>query len=168
MTPASLKVGLSELDYRAKLMPLVEGSARSVTFDAVQRRRNGTVYPIKVHVWRIRGPSSELFAEVSIATADQRKAFGLLEQVFDAIPGGIGVFDNRSRLLMANRRLYDLMNIPPELFPPVRGSRISCATMRAAANGAMAIRKRWCASVSNRRRSACPTASSGNARAARC
>lgn len=118
MTPASLKVGLSELDYRAKLMPLVEGSARSVTFDAVQRRRNGTVYPVKVHVWRIRGPSSELFAEVSIATADQRKAFGLLEQVFDAIPGGIGVFDNRSRLLMANRRLYDLMNIPPELFPP--------------------------------------------------
>ncbi|MFY8100714.1 MAG: PAS domain S-box protein, partial [Allorhizobium sp.] len=118
MTPASLKVGISELDYRAKLMPLVEGSARSVTFDAIQRRRNGTVYPVKVHVWRIRGPSSDLFAEVAIATADQRKAFGLLEQVFDAIPGGIGVFDNRSRLLMANRRLYDLMNIPPELFPP--------------------------------------------------
>ncbi|MFY8100259.1 MAG: PAS-domain containing protein, partial [Allorhizobium sp.] len=84
----------------------------------VQRRRNGTVYPVKVHVWRIRGPSSDLFAEVAIATADQRKAFGLLEQVFDAIPGGIGVFDNRSRLLMANRRLYDLMNIPPEMFPP--------------------------------------------------
>lgn len=118
MTPASLKVGISELDYRAKLIPLVEGSARSVTFDAIQRRRNGTVYPVKVHVWRIRGPSSDLFAEVAIATADQRKAFGLLEQVFDAIPGGIGVFDNRSRLLMANRRLYDLMNIPPELFPP--------------------------------------------------
>lgn len=118
MTPASLKVGLSELDYRAKLMPLVDGSARSITFDAIQRRRNGTVYPVKVHVWRIRGPSSDLFAEVAIATADQRKAFGLLEQVFDAIPGGIGVFDNRSRLLMANRRLYDLMNIPPEMFPP--------------------------------------------------
>lgn len=118
MTPASLKVGISELDYRAKLMPLVEGSTQSVTFDATQRRRNGTVYPVKVHVWRIRGPSSDLFAEVAIATADQRKAFGLLEQVFDAIPGGIGVFDNRSRLLMANRRLYDLMNIPPEMFPP--------------------------------------------------
>lgn len=118
MTPASLKVGISELDYRSKLLPLVDGSARSVTFDAVQRRRNGTVYPVKVHVWRIRGPSSDLFAEVAIVTADQRKAFGLLEQVFDAIPGGIGVFDNRSRLLMANRRLYDLMNIPPELFPP--------------------------------------------------
>ncbi|MDZ7875986.1 MAG: hypothetical protein U5N27_24600 [Rhizobium sp.] len=27
MTPASLKVGISELDYRAKLMPLVEGTA---------------------------------------------------------------------------------------------------------------------------------------------
>ncbi|MBC2773020.1 PAS-domain containing protein [Rhizobium sp. AQ_MP] len=118
MTPASLKVGISELDYRAKLMPLVAGGAQSVTFDAIQRRRNGTVYPVKVHVWRIRGPSSDLFAEVAIAKADQRKAFGLLEQVFDAIPGGIGVFDNRSRLLMANRRLYDLMNIPPELFPP--------------------------------------------------
>lgn len=63
MTPASLKVGISELDYRAKLMPLVEGSTRSVTFDAIQRRRNGTVYPVKVHVWRIRGPSSDLFAE---------------------------------------------------------------------------------------------------------
>ncbi len=118
LTPASLKVGISELEYRSKLLPLVDGSARSVTFDAVQRRRNGTVYPVKVHVWRIRGPSSDLFAEVAIVTADQRKAFGLLEQVFDAIPGGIGVFDNRSRLLMANRRLYDLMNIPPELFPP--------------------------------------------------
>jgi PAS domain S-box-containing protein len=118
MTPASLKVGISELDYRARLIPLIEGNARSVTFDAIQRRRNGTVYPVKVHVWRIRGPSSDLLAEVAIATADQRKAFGLLEQVFDAIPGGIGVFDNRSRLLMANRRLYDLMNIPPEMFPP--------------------------------------------------
>lgn len=118
MTPAMLKVGLSEADYRAKLVPLMLGRHHSITFDAFQRRRNGTVYPVKVHVWRIKGRDTDVFAEVAIATADQRKAFGLLEQVFDAIPGGIGVFDNHSRLLMANRRLYDLMNIPPELFPP--------------------------------------------------
>ncbi|RKE85928.1 PAS-domain containing protein [Rhizobium sp. AG855] len=118
MTPAELKAGVSEADYRARLVPLMLGRAQKISFDTIQRRRNGTVYPVKVHVWRIKGQESDLFAEVAIATADQRKAFGLLEQVFDAIPGGIGVFDNRSRLLMANRRLYDLMNIPPELFPP--------------------------------------------------
>ena len=118
MTPAQLKSGLSEADYRAKLVPLMLGRSQRISFDSIQKRRNGTVYPVKVHIWRIKGQETDLFAEVAIATADQRKAFGLLEQVFDAIPGGIGVFDNRSRLLMANRRLYDLMNIPPELFPP--------------------------------------------------
>lgn len=118
MTPAQLKAGLSEADYRARLVPLMLGRSQKICFDTIQRRRNGTVYPVKVHVWRIKGQEADLFAEVAIATADQRKAFGLLEQVFDAIPGGIGVFDNRSRLLMANCRLYDLMNIPPELFPP--------------------------------------------------
>jgi PAS domain S-box-containing protein len=118
MTPAQLKSGLSEADYRARLVPLMLGRSQKISFDTIQRRRNGTVYPVKVHVWRIKGQEADLFAEVAIATADQRKAFGLLEQVFDAIPGGIGVFDNRSRLLMANCRLYDLMNIPPELFPP--------------------------------------------------
>lgn len=121
MTTVGLKVEMSEADYRDRLKPLMSGRCPSVSFDACQRRRNGTVYPVKVHVWRIRGEETDLFAEVAVATADQRKAFGLLEQVFDAIPGGIGVFDNRSRLLMANRRLYDLMNIPPERFPP--GSR---------------------------------------------
>ncbi|MDH4442107.1 MAG: PAS-domain containing protein [Rhizobium sp.] len=118
MTTAELKSGLSEADYRAKLVPLMLGRSQKICFETIQRRRNGTVYPVKVHVWRIKGQDADLFAEVAIATADQRKAFGLLEQVFDAIPGGIGVFDNRSRLLMANCRLYDLMNIPPELFPP--------------------------------------------------
>lgn len=118
MTPAELKAGLTEAEYRSRLVPLMLGETQKISFDTIQRRRNGTVYPVKVHVWRIAGQDTDIFAEVSIATADQRKAFGLLEQVFDAIPGGIGVFDNRSRLLMANRRLYDLMNIPPELFPP--------------------------------------------------
>ncbi|KQW31501.1 hypothetical protein ASE36_04450 [Rhizobium sp. Root274] len=118
MTPAELKAGISEADYRARLVPLLLGRTQKICFDTIQRRRNGTVYPVKVQVWRIKGEETDIFAEVAIATADQRKAFGLLEQVFDAIPGGIGVFDNRSRLLMANRRLYDLMNIPPELFPP--------------------------------------------------
>ncbi|QLF69560.1 PAS-domain containing protein [Peteryoungia desertarenae] len=118
LTPAALKVGVSNDEYREKIAPLVRRESTSIVFDAFHRRRNGTIYPVKVHVWRVSGQDGDLFAEVAIATADQRKAFGLLEQVFDAIPGGIGVFDNRSRLLMANSRLYDLMNIPPELFPP--------------------------------------------------
>jgi signal transduction histidine kinase len=121
LTPAALKVDMSEAAYRELIGSVLNGQCNNVSFDACHRRRNGTLYPVKVHVWRIRGDDQDLFAEVAVATADQRKAFGLLEQVFDAIPGGIGVFDNRSRLLMANRRLYDLMNIPPELFPP--GSR---------------------------------------------
>lgn len=122
LTPAQLKVDMGEETYRRHLAPLLTGNCNSVCFDARHRRRNGTVYPVKVQVWRIRGgEDGDFYAEVAITTADQRKAFGLLEQVFDAIPGGIGVFDKRSRLLMANRRLYDLMNIPPEQFPP--GSR---------------------------------------------
>ncbi|MDO1581220.1 sensor histidine kinase [Rhizobium oryzicola] len=121
MTTASLKVDMSEVEYRKRLEPLIIGRCTNISFDCYQRRRNGTVYPVKVHVWRIREQETDLFAEVAVAAADQRKAFGLLEQVFDAIPGGIGVFDNRSRLVMANRRLYDLMSIPPEQFPP--GSR---------------------------------------------
>lgn len=118
LTPAGLKVDMSEVAYRDLIGTVLNGQCSNISFDACHRRRNGTLYPVKVHVWRIRGEDQDLFAEVAVATADQRKAFGLLEQVFDAIPGGIGVFDNRSRLLMANRRLYDLMNIPPELFPP--------------------------------------------------
>ena len=118
LTPAELKVGMSDDEYRERIAPLVKGDCTSIVFDAFHRRRNGTIYPVKTHVWRVSGNEGDIYAEVAIATADQRKAFGLLEQVFDAIPGGIGVFDNRSRLLMANRRLYDLMNIPPELFPP--------------------------------------------------
>ncbi|SIP98704.1 Signal transduction histidine kinase [Rhizobium sp. RU35A] len=121
MTPAALKVEMSEAAYRAQIEPLLSGRCTSICFDARHRRRNGTVYPVKVQAWRIRSDEGDFYAEVAVTTADQRKAFGLLEQVFDAIPGGIGVFDKRSRLLMANRRLYDLMNIPPEQFPP--GSR---------------------------------------------
>ncbi len=73
--------------------PLLSGQRNSVLFDSFQKRRNGTVYPVKVQIWRIQGKDTDVFAEVVIASADQRKAFGLLEQVFDAIPGGIGVFD---------------------------------------------------------------------------
>jgi PAS domain S-box-containing protein len=119
MTPLSLKPEMQLRDYRRLIEPVLHGHEKFVTFDTVQARRDGSRYRVTVKVISLRGEKGECLAEVVVdTTEEQRKVLGILQAAFEAFPGGIAVFDHRLELMIANRNLYELLDVRPDAFPP--------------------------------------------------
>lgn len=117
MTPIDLKDGISEEQYRELLQPLVSGKTGCVSFEARQRRRDGTLYHVTVKVWMLQHAEGTIFVELIVDESDNKKLLGLLQATFDSFPGGIAVYNESMRLIIANSRLYELMDLPQQLFP---------------------------------------------------
>jgi len=50
LTPLDLKPDFSEADLRGLIAPLLNGKEEKVEYEAVHRRKNGTSYPVEVHL----------------------------------------------------------------------------------------------------------------------
>ncbi|MCV3766320.1 sensor histidine kinase [Rhizobium sp. TRM95796] len=119
MTPVSLKPDLTLDEYRILINPVISGREKFVTFETFHARRDGSQYRVTVKVISLRGEKGECLAEVVFdTTEEQRKMLGILQAAFEAFPGGIAVFDHRLDLMIANRHLYDLLDVSPDAFPP--------------------------------------------------
>jgi signal transduction histidine kinase len=117
MTPADLKYGMDIQQYWRLLEPLIAGKTDCVVFGARQQRRDGTLYDASVKIWRLQNAAGPSFVELVIDQSDHKKLLGLLHATFDAFPGGIVILDENLRLTFANRRFYQLVDIPPEKCP---------------------------------------------------
>jgi len=117
MTPADLKQNMDVQQYWRILEPLLTGKTDCVVFSARQQRRDGTLYDATVKIWRLENSAGPAFLELVIDQSDHKQLLGLLHATFDAFPGGIVVLDENLRLTFANRRFYQLVDIPPEKCP---------------------------------------------------
>ena len=50
MTPLDLKPEFTEDKFRKLISPLLDGSMEKTDFETVHRRKDGTTYPIEVHL----------------------------------------------------------------------------------------------------------------------
>lgn len=50
LTPADLAPDFSEIELRKMIAPLLENSKDKIEFETVHRRKNGTTYPVEVHL----------------------------------------------------------------------------------------------------------------------
>ena len=117
MTTLDLKDGLTETQYRELIEPLRNGSGKSVVFECCQRRRDGSIYAAKIKVRLLAHAEGDLLIEVVEDESDNNKLLSLLHATLEAFPGGIAVLDENLKLTFANRRLYELVDIPPDRFP---------------------------------------------------
>jgi len=80
LTPVDIKPEFTEPQFLELVSPLVNGESRVLVFETIHRRKNGTTYPVEVHLQLSRVGGRAVFAAiVSDITERQQTQTALLE-----------------------------------------------------------------------------------------
>jgi len=66
LTPLDITPGFSEGAYRKLVQPLVTGGQEILVYEAMHRRKNGSVYPVEIHLQFNRQDSAAVFLAIII------------------------------------------------------------------------------------------------------
>ena len=121
MTPVDVKPTQTLESFRALLSPLQEGTKAKVVFESSHLRRNGSTYPVEVHVQIVRREPQRLFLAIVNDISDRLAAEQKLrarEARFRAlIENNLDVLllaDENSRLTFASPSISRLLGYTPE------------------------------------------------------
>lgn len=117
LTPHDLKEDMDEARYREHIEPVLTGEFTHVSFEARQRRKDGSTYDATVKVWKLQTDNTEALVELVVDHSDHNALVSLLSAAIDSFPGGFCAFDGNLRLSVANRRYYELLGLPEGQFP---------------------------------------------------
>jgi PAS domain S-box-containing protein len=120
MTPVDIQPELTPALLRQFLLPLINQKREKVIFQTLQRRADGTTYPVEVHWQSIFQAGEQIFlavildiSERQIAEAERQKLVSLVEHSIDfiVIVKPTGAIDY---LNQAGRRLIGLLDNPEQ------------------------------------------------------
>lgn len=72
MTPADIKPHLSIETFRDMIRPLITGEKEQLIFETVHRRKNGTDYPVEVHLQLHNQPGKRIFYAIINDISDRK------------------------------------------------------------------------------------------------
>ncbi|MHB8106311.1 MAG: PAS domain S-box protein [Candidatus Cryosericum sp.] len=117
MTMLDIKPQFTRLRFEELLQPLRDGTREMVVFETVYRRKDGTTYPVEVHLQRVRGegPSSFLAFTNDISERQRMQAQLLQSQKMEAVgelAGGVAHdFNNMLTGILGNATIiHDSMS----------------------------------------------------------
>ncbi|MFO0569768.1 MAG: PAS domain S-box protein [Polyangiaceae bacterium] len=85
LTPLDIKPAFSPESFRALLAPLLDGTTRLTVFETVHRRKNGTEYPVEVHLQPLEsGEEAPLLAVIFDITERKRTQAALEYRLLEA------------------------------------------------------------------------------------
>ncbi len=116
LSPASLTADLSDEEYRKRIAPLLEGKQQQINFDAQQLRLDGSSYEANVQIQKLVSSGRTALLESVTDISDHKRVLNLLQATFNGFPGGIYVLDANLDLVIANHRLYELLDLPEKRF----------------------------------------------------
>jgi len=110
MTPLDLQPGLSRQAYADLLDPLLRGKKRVQVFETLQRRADGTNYPVEVYLQLFRHEDEEVGMAVVIDVSERKRHEAALRQseenyrqLFELESDAIVLIDNETgRMIEAN------------------------------------------------------------------
>ncbi|MCB9569988.1 MAG: response regulator [Myxococcales bacterium] len=73
-TPVDIKPGFDRAAFEEVLAPLRRAEQRSVTLQTEHRRKDGSTYPVEVHLQRLEGEGSEHFAAIILDISERVRA----------------------------------------------------------------------------------------------
>ncbi len=114
---AFLKEDISEEEYRALVQPLLDGRQNYVSFEGRQRKRDGTTYEASYRIWKLESEDGIILNEVVEDDSSHKQVLRLLQATFNSFPGGICVLDANMQMVIANNKLYELLDLPRDEFP---------------------------------------------------
>lgn len=80
LTPLDLKPGLARADFEALIAPLRRGDSDKLEFEAVHRRKDGSEYPVDVHLQRLEYEGSPVFVAIILDITRHKEAEAALRE----------------------------------------------------------------------------------------
>jgi len=80
MTPIDIKPAFTRPSFEELLQPLREGTREVLVFEAVHRRKDGTTYPVEVHLQRFQGDGQSSFLAFVNDITDRKRVQAQLLQ----------------------------------------------------------------------------------------
>ncbi|MFN0250586.1 MAG: PAS domain S-box protein [Kofleriaceae bacterium] len=119
-TPLDIKPHHTHESFRALVAPLVDGTRQKVVFETIHRRRDGSTYPVEVHLQLVPGADRLFVAIVNDATdriqaqrelaASEARFRALIEHSLDLLV----LADARGRFTFASPSVLPLLGYRPE------------------------------------------------------
>lgn len=119
LTPLDLKPEFDPPRFEALLAPLRDGSQPVQVFETIHRRKDGSTYPVEVHLQYLGDATPPLFAAIILDISTRRAAEDALRQswlfvdtLLDCLGEGIIVYDDHLRYKMWNRCMEEITGVP--------------------------------------------------------
>ena len=80
MTPISVKPEFTDEMFRSLIQPLRGGSTKKIDFRTLHQRKDGSCYPVEVHIQLITHKSKEVFFAIILDLSDRLKAETALQE----------------------------------------------------------------------------------------
>lgn len=111
LTPLDLKPRFTEANFRELVEPLLEGRQRKLVFETVHRRRDGTLYPVEVHLQKVTYVGEEMFLAVILDITERLRTEDVLrhseEQLRMLYEAAQREIEERARVEAALRQAQD-------------------------------------------------------------
>jgi len=126
LSPWDLKPEFKKREFLAKIAPLHSGEAEILRFETAHQRKDGSCYPVEVHLQRFAEEGESVFAAVVLDITERKKAHErllLAEKVFQNAGNGILVTVPDTTIVDINRayeeitgfRREDVINRKPNM-----------------------------------------------------
>ncbi len=129
MTPLNLKPDFTKDSFRQLLEPLRKGTSQKVDFRTIHRRKNGTTYPVEVHLQHRLHAGQEVFVAIILNLSEQvetekelQEAQRTLSTLLTNLPGMAYRCQNDQGWTMEfiSQNCKDLTGYPPGKFVNTR------------------------------------------------
>lgn len=113
-TPIDIKPAFTEETFRAMLAPLLAGEREKVQFETLHRRRDGSDYPVEVHLQHVTYADEPVFLAVVLDITERqrvedelRRSERQLQAFADSIPHLAWIAHADGDIFWYNRRWYE-------------------------------------------------------------
>ncbi len=123
LTPVDLKPKCTEESFRALVAPLISGEKDIVSFTTIHRRKDGTEYPVEVHVHLSHVVSHPVFVAIIIDITIRQEAeeeTRILRHMVDGAPSAITIHDYDGRFIYANKSTLEMYGYTRDEFISLR------------------------------------------------
>lgn len=79
LTPYEIKPEYTEETFRALLQPLLKGEKKHLVFETIHKRKNGTIYPVKINLQLIAANGRSVFFAIIEDIAERKRNEALLQ-----------------------------------------------------------------------------------------
>lgn len=120
LTPMNLKPEYSPVSFAALVAPLRSGAQRLIRFSTVHRRKDGSIYPVEIHLQMFSDDSPPVFVAVVIDITERKRAEAALNELNSELDHRVK--ERTAKLEAVNKELETFTyTVSHDLKAPLRG-----------------------------------------------